>query len=434
MGASAAASLLLTALAARTVTLEEAERSAALQHPQVRIAGANVQAGDARVEQARSPMLPQVKLEMSYDRTTGNRIQKPGRTTAQSNSIDAFNFYTGALTGSLLLWDFGGNYDRWRAAQARAAGLGDSERSVRLQVVLNARAAFFQARAQKALVEVAAQTLANEERHLTQIQGFVQAGSRPEIDLAQQRATVATRKVELIAAQNAYILGRANLNEAMGVTGGTDYDVADDMLPPVPGEDGAVGPLIDEALRARPDVAALDNQVRAQQLTISATRTGYYPTLNAEGGGLSAGQTLFETTDAFGVPHGQAWNLFAGLRLTWPLFQGLLTHGQVREADAGLANLAAQRDELVQQIWVAVQQAAAGVRSAKEALVAAGEALASARERLRLAEGRYTAGAGSIIELDDAQVAATNAAAVMVGAEYRLAAARAELDVALGRM
>jgi outer membrane protein len=57
----------------------------------------------------------------------------------------------------------------------------------------------------------------------------------------------------------------------------------------------------------------------------------------------------------------------------------------------------------------------------------------NARERLRLAEGRYQAGAGSLLELSDAQVALTAAAAQQVRAEYELAAARAALLRALGR-
>ena len=61
------------------------------------------------------------------------------------------------------------------------------------------------------------------------------------------------------------------------------------------------------------------------------------------------------------------------------------------------------------------------------------EAETNAREQLRLAEGRYQAGAGSIIELGDAQVTVNTAAAQRVQTEYNLAAARAALLRALGR-
>ena len=111
----------------------------------------------------------------------------------------------------------------------------------------------------------------------------------------------------------------------------------------------------------------------------------------------------------------------------------MLTRGQVKEADAALESLRAQRDQQVQQVWFAVQQAAMTVRAALEAVTAADDALAGARERQRLADGRYMAGAGSIIELNDAELGAANAAAQRVGAEYALATARAALALALGR-
>jgi outer membrane protein len=437
MAAGALGVVLLGALSAHALTLDEAEHTATTNQPLLRAARANTAAGDARTEQARAPLLPQIKLEGLYERTTGNRAQKPGRNVARSNSFTGYNWYDAELTGNLLLWDFGQSLNRWRAAAQRAAGLGDSERATVIQVVVGVRAAFFRARAEKALVAVAGETLANQARHLTQIQGFVEAGARPQIDLVQARADMANVRVQLIAAQNGYAVARASLNQAMGVTGGTDYDVADQTLGPVDGEEMSTPALIDAAVRARPDVAALDAQVRAQQLTARAARGAYFPTLSLIGGAFDAGSNLVPKT----VPnppfpattYGLAWNLFAGLQLTWPLFQGFLTRGQVREADATLDGISAQRDALVQQVWVGVQQAALGVRAAKEAVVAADDALVNANERLRLAEGRYTAGAGSIIELDDAQLSATRAAAQRVGAEYDLAAARAELLAALGR-
>jgi outer membrane protein len=437
--------LLLLALTARTVTLEEAERAAETNHPEVRQARANTEAGVARVEQARAPALPQVKAQALYERTTGNREQKPGRTSIPGNpmsgltggpihnTFDTYNWWDGEITANWIIWDFGQTLNRWRAAEARAASLADSERATRLHAVVVVRAAFFGARAQKALAQVARDTLANQERHLAQIQGFVQAGTRPEIDLAQARADRATAKLLLIRADNAYAMARANLNQAMGVTGGTDYDVADQSLPAVEGEGGPIDKLIDAALAARPEIAALDGQIRAQQLTARAARGAYFPTLSLVGGATDAGVHLVPQEVNSTTTFRLAWNFFGGLQLNWLLFQGFLTRGQVREADATAVGLLAQRDGLVQQIWVAVQEAALGVQSAKEALAASDEALANARERLRLAEGRYAAGAGNIIELGDAQVAASNAAAQRVGAEYALAAARAELTVALGR-
>ena len=60
------AATLLLVLSARTVTLEEAERAAVAQRPDIRQADANLAAGLARNEETRAPLLPQVKLEGLY--------------------------------------------------------------------------------------------------------------------------------------------------------------------------------------------------------------------------------------------------------------------------------------------------------------------------------------------------------------------------------
>jgi outer membrane protein len=432
------AATLLLVLSSRTVTLEEAERAAAAQRPDIRQADAAVAAGVARDEQARAPLLPQVRVEGLYERTTGNRAQKPGRTNNYPNSWETYNWYEGHATINQLVWDFGQSTNRWRAARTRAVALGDSARATRLQAIAEVRTAYFRASAQKSLVAVARGTLGNRQRHLEQIRGFVHAGTRPDIDLAQAVADEANARVQVIRSENNYAVARAELNQAMGTTGGTDYDVAEETLPPQPGETSPVGALIDEAIRARPDVAAIETQIRAQELTIKATRGGYWPSLNLIGGAESMGQSFDRThvLDNFGtvVPYGgMAWNLFGGVQLTWQLFQGFLTRGQVHEASANLEGQRAQYDAVVQQVWVAVEQAALAVRASQEALVASGEALKGAQARLRMADGRYAAGVGSIIELSDAELAAELAAAQEVSARYDLATARAALCLALGR-
>src|SRR5262249_27729897 len=160
-------------------------------------------------------------------RTTGNRQHKPNSATTVENTADTFNWWDFTAAGSFILWDFGQTRGQWHAAEATARSLAQTESATRLQVILDARTAYFRARAQKALVGVASESLANRERHLGQIDGFVTEGTRPQIDLAQARAERARARVQLIDAENAYALARAALNQAMGVTGSIDYDVAD---------------------------------------------------------------------------------------------------------------------------------------------------------------------------------------------------------------
>ena len=126
-------------------------------------------------------------------------------------------------------------------------------------------------------------------------------------------------------------------------------------------------------------------------------------------------------------------NWDVGLILSWPIFQGGLTRAQVDEAAANLDNVDAQKGVVLLQVRLDVEQARLAVRAAKASLGATNDAVTNGKEQLRLAEARYSTGVGSIIELNDAQLAYANAQTQAVQARYGLATARVQLLSALGR-
>jgi outer membrane protein len=413
----------------RVLTLDEALRTAIDNQPLLRQAQAETEAAKARADQARAPLLPQVSGAVSYERTTANFTARPGANprailgTTPSPTWDTFNFFNLGISARELIYDFGQSAGKWRSAKAGIEAQKNSERAVLLETRIGVRTGYFTARAAKALVNVARETLANQERHLSQIEGFVEIGTRPEIDLAQARTDRANARVQLINAENDYQSAKVTLNQAMGIEGPIDYDVADESFPAVSGEDQTADVLIDEARRSRPELTAQADQIRSQELTVRAIRGEYGPSLVASTGLTDVGEQIDDL----------AWNWNAVLGLSWPLFEGNATRARLREAKATLSVLNAKTDTLRQQIRLEVEQARLFVRSAKEALSAAGEAVLNARERLRLAEGRYETGLGSVIELSDAQLALTSTSAQEIQAHYNLASARAQLIKALGR-
>jgi outer membrane protein len=270
---------------------------------------------------------------------------------------------------------------------------------------------------------VAQVALDNTQARLAQVDGFVRVGTRPEIDLAQVRADVANARLQLLYAKNAYAVARARLVQAMGVDANPTFEVRGDELPAVDGEGGEVAVLLGEALAARPEAQALEAQVKAQVLTLRATRAAYWPSLGVQLGGTLAARQLPTI-----VP-----NLSAQVTLNWAFYEGGLTLAQEREAEAQMLALEAQRDALKLDVRLEVEQALLDVSAAREGVEVAGEVLVAAQEKLRLADGRYRAGAGSALELSDAQVGATQASAQVVQARFALATARAALLAALGR-
>lgn len=422
--------------APRVLRLSDAVKSALAHQPAIQQARAQTKAAEGRVTQARAPFFPQLTATASYQRIRsagfGGRAGTVtgaggvgGTPTAVVPTTDPSGVDVYAFGGNVsqLLWDFGTTYNRTRAAGRLVEAFTASEKTTSQNVVVDVRRSYFTARAQKALVGVARESLGNLQRHLDQIAGFVSVGTRPEIDLAQARTDLASGRLSLIDAENAYAVARAQLGRAIGVDQGLDFEVSDEELSPVEGEDLPPERLVTRAFQARPEILVLDKQRQAFELTAKAFRGNYLPTLTASAGASETGTDIADL--------GPAWNV--GLSLSWPIFQGGLTRGQVREAESNADAARAQTEGARVQVRVDVQQAQLGIRAAKAAQDVAAEVVANARERLRLAEGRYTSGIGSVIELGDAQLALTTAQAQLVQAQFRLSSARADLLAALGQ-
>lgn len=426
---SLATIVLLAALPASTVlTLPEAEERALASQPQLRSAAAQVEMADARKESATSPLFPQLAFNASYSRSTSNFAARPGSVPrnlsggSQGHSFASYDFFNFGLTATQLIYDFGQTSNRRASSKEAVTSQVEAQKTTRLQVLNEVRLAFLDARAQKELVRVAEETLANQQRHYSQIEAFVEVQVRPEIDLAQAKLDLANARVQLLHAENGYATAKAQLNRAMGVEQSIEYDVGEATIPKVPGEDLALDALLEEALSKRPEVASYRHQLEAQRLSIRSAEGGYGPSLSAS----------LSTTAAGPAPDNLAPNWSAGLNFNWPLFQGHGTSASVREARASLVATEAQADALRQQIRLEIERAQLNLRAAKAAAAVAEEALHAADERLKLAEGRYAAGVGNVLELGDAQLARTAAAAQLVQAEYALASARITLRQALG--
>ena len=367
---------------------------------------------------------------MTSTGTTGTGTDATGTSTgstaptaiATSTDPSGINIFTFGASATQLLWDFGQSYNRTRTATRYASAAQASEKTAAQNVVLDVRRNYFAARANRAFVEVATESLANLQRHLDQIEGFVKVGVRPEIDLAQAKTDLANGRVALIDADNAYQTSKAQLGRAIG-DGTMEFEIADDELPPIDGEDLPADRLAAKAMSQRPELHSLQLEREGRELAIKSVKGGYGPRLSASGGASETGTALGDL--------GPAWNV--GVALTWPIFQGGITRAQVRSAEADLDVTSASIDAQKLQIQVDVKQAALSLKAAKASLEANGDVVKNAEERLRLAEGRYTSGVGSAIELGDAQVAMTNARAQLVQARYRLSSARADLLGAMGQ-
>jgi outer membrane protein len=407
----------------RVLELEQALRTAEEHAPELLEAEATLQAARARVGISRAPLLPQLSATATYNYGTYNFARGAPAGATPQDKFDTRSSFSAGLRATQLIYDFGQQWALKESSQRAAEAEESRKRASMLEIAYGVRNAFLEAARNRALAEVAQATLGNQQRHMEQIQGFVDVGTRPLIDLAQARTDVANAQLALLQAQNNYAAGIVQLSRSMGTPNKTDFDVS----PALPGveseEDANVEVLVQHAEGQRPELQAFKSQLAAQEATLRSIKGQYGPTLNAVG-----------SADIQGFSFNMlAPNLSVGANLTWPFYQGGLTDSRVREAQALTTQLQAQLEILRQDLRVAVAQVGLSIRATRAALEVADDLVQLAKERVALAEGRYQAGVGNTIELGDAELALRDAQTQRVSAEYDLALARALLHRTLGR-
>lgn len=402
----------------RILTLEAALETALARQPQLRQARAEVAGTEAQAAQSGAGMWPQISIGTSYQlgptRQNVNQVGVP---------ITNVGNYALSVNADQLIYDFGQTHNRYQAGQAQIRAQQQNAVLTTQQVRLAVRLAFFVLQAKQSLLTVAQETLANQKRHEERISNLVTVGLRAPIDRAQAARDVASAQLQLINAQNEVLTAKAQLDQAMGLEETAAYRLADDGMPPVEGERAALDALLREALQKRPDLTALRTRIEAQKLLVQAAEHNNHPSIRASAGAGANGTPI---SDPF-------YNWGLGLGLSWPLYTGGAREAQAAQARATLDSLQAQLDLNRQQMRLALEQARLRVSAAQAALKAAQSTAQAARQQLKLAEGRYEAGVGNVLELGDAQLSLTQAQAQVVQERFNLASARAQLLLALGR-
>ncbi len=407
-----------------TLTLQEAVDTALAQHPTLRVGQATIEAAQQRVRQQIAGYLPRGGYSYNYTRKQQAISAAIGGVQAgqqqQVTTAQLFNFNSTNFSMNQLLFDFGRTLDSIRAALASVEASSADLETTRQTVILNTKQAYYSVLAGQRLLQVADETVQQNQKHLEEAQARFDVGLAPRFDVTQAQVQLSNAVLNQLTARNNVALARETLRTAMGVTGPFVFTLVDTL------ERGALT-VNDEALVAqayanRPELRSIQAQQRATTEQVSALQKQYLPSVT--------GTAQYNWTGReYPLQQGWLW----GVTLTVPLFDDILTTGQVGEARANLRGLQAQEDNLRQQIALEVRQSFLTLRQAEESIRVSEQTSVQARENLDIAEGRYAAGVGNIIELTDAQVSLTSAQANTIQALATYKTAVAQLEQAINQ-
>lgn len=201
----------------------------------------------------------------------------------------------------------------------------------------------------------------------------------------------------------------------------------------------------------------LDIQAELLQQNLKLTQTSRMPTLVAfgqfsysgndldrssfsamMGGGAAGGTTGGATGDAGtaeAVKKSFYWQhpISVGLQLSIPIFSGFKNTNKVKQVRNQIRQLDIQREYLAKSTDVQVRTSINNLLTAREKMFANEKTVAQAQKAYDISNTRYKAGAGTILELNSAELSLTQAKLNYSQAIYDYLSAKADYDKIIGK-
>lgn len=413
-------------------TLSQAEnlmqvyQQARLSNPELRKSAADRDAAFEKINEARSPLLPQLGLGADY-------------TTYSNGYRDANGVNSNATSASLQLTQTLFDMSKWRALtlQEKSAGIQDVTYQTDQQtLILNTATAYFNV---LNAIDVLSYTQAQKDavyRQLDQTTQRFNVGLVAITDVQNARSQYDTVLANEVTARN-------NLDNAVEqlrqVTGNYYPELASLNV------DGfktnkpqAVNALLKEAenrnltlLQARLSQDLAREQIRQAQ-------DGHLPTLD-----LTASTGVSDTSYSGSKTRGAAGSQYddsnmgqnkIGLSFSLPLYQGGMVNSQVKQAQYNFVGASEQLESAHRSVVQTVRSSFNNINASISSINAYKQAVVSAQSSLDAMEAGYSVGTRTIVDVLDATTTLYNAKQQLANARYTYLINQLNVKSALGTL
>ena len=430
--------LLLGTFAARAqlrLTLDDALRLALSENPTIRMAEMEVERYDYVKRQTWGALLPQVSVSGQLNHNF--IVQQMSKGFSLGN--DPYTTVSGAVDASLPLFA-PQVYRMLRLNAAQMASAVEAARASRIDLVAEVKKAFYNILLAEQSLAVLHESEATVRRTVEDTQLQYDHGLASEYDLLTAEVQLSNLRPAILQTETSIRLAKLLLKMYLSIPEEVEIEAAGE-LDALRGEVLAGTDGLTSDLGENSDLRQLELQEEMLRLQLRAENAGRLPTLGAFGNftltGNNMGTVKFDMAGGgmSSIKDGYFWQhpLYVGVRLSVPLFAGLVKANRARELRNQIAQIALQRDYARQQLDVQLRSALNDLMTARETMFAQEKTVAQARKAYRISDTRYRAGAGTILELNSAQLAQTQAQLNYSQAIYDYLSAKAEYDRLIGR-
>jgi outer membrane protein len=417
------------------LTLPQAVSMALEKNPLRKAAMADTRISVAMVRESKTLLLPKIMFSEDVTRSNnpvfvfGSKLNQQ-RFTAADFALNNLNYPTPITNWSSRFsgqWSLFDGLQSWygvkRANFAQQASNQQLERTDQELVFQVVQTYYGVLLAQKQL-EVAQDGVKTAEATEASSRARVESGLAVQSDLLSAQVATASRKQELIQAQNGLALAQTQLALALGMASDTECEPQQNL------QDHSltiakVQELETQALEKRPDLKRLDLGYDAQSKSVTMAKGAFAPRLNVFGS--------WETdSPSPGWNGGNNW--IAGAELQFDIFDGDSKRARLAREKATRDRVAAMRDAARDGVRLEVRKAYYDYDAARQQVEVARTAVTQADESLRINRNRYEGGLTTISDLLRVEEAAHHAEADYWQAVYRVQTSYAGVELATGTL
>lgn len=361
-------------------------------------------------------LLPTLNGNASYTTNTGASINP---TTNQFENETFSSFTTGA-SSSLTLFDGLRNIRQLqRAKLSRLASQYQLEK-MESDIALAVANSYLQVLLNKANLEAIKSQNKVSQEQLERTQNLVDAGTLPQGDLLEIKATIANEIQQIVVAENNIQISLISLAQLLLIEDYETFQIVDEGYEVISTEIADLTPqeIIRNAQSSRPEVKIAEKNVELAEKDVEIARGSYYPTLSA----FFNYNTRYSDNDFLNRNFtDQLWQndgLGYGVRLNVPIFNGLSVRTNVKRNKINLQRTEYQLEQAKLDLESNVYQAYVDAKGAAKSYEAALSALESQELAFEYATDRYEVGLTNAFDFSQSKQRFDNAKINVNQAKY----------------
>lgn len=304
----------------------------------------------------------------------------------------------------------------------------EKARSSRLEMVNSVKSAYYAVLLAKESFDVYKEVYENAMTNFAETEKKYNVQKATELDMARAKTTVANAIPNVYNAESSIILTLWQLKAVMGVDLEMNLDVEGRLEDYAEYMTCAITSSDTISLDRSSTMKQLEIQANELAQTIKNQELAYVPTLSlAFNYSYNAMANDFNFKEYKWTPYS-----YAGISLSIPIFSGGKRLNQVRQAKNNYEQMRLQMTSTERNLRIAIRQSLNTMETNVKSYDAALDAVTSAEKAYSIAEKSYEVGRATLTDLNDAQLALTQARLIQSQAVYNYIVAKAKLEQNLG--